>query len=111
RLVLFRSVLRQLVLLRPRSGREGVRAAATLRLDEQGAAVPVQPGEGKGSAQLIELPRAVQGRLLVSDGRLASVHARSEAELRGVRSEPREFRLQRHGAQRTVAARLRQARQ
>jgi len=28
------------------------------------------------------------------DGRLASVHARSEAELRGVRSEPRELRLQ-----------------
>jgi len=98
---------RQLVLCQPRTGGDRVPAADAVRLDEQGEEVPVRPGQGANAAQLIELQSAVQGRLLVPDGRLPPVHARPEAELRGVRSEPREGRLQRRAPQRAVAARLR----
>ena len=88
------------------AGQRGARvpAAEPVRVHEQGPEVPVQPDQGEAAAQLVGLPRAVQGGLLVSDGRLAAVHAGPAAELRGVLGEPRGVGLQGRPAQRAVAA-------
>ncbi len=66
-----------------------------LRLQQVRHEVPVQPDEGEGAAQLVELPRPLQGGLLVPDERLAAVHAGSEAELRGVLGQPQAGRASR----------------
>ncbi len=101
----------QVVLRRPCSGRTGVRAAAAVRVDEQGAEVPVQPRQGQVAAALGRAELAGQRGLLVPDERLAAVHAEPGPEFPGVLGEPREVRLPRGSAQRAVASGLRQARQ
>ena len=58
------------------------------------AEVPVQPDEGEGIAEFVELQGSLLGGVLVSDGRLTALHARPTAELPGIRSEPRGVRLQ-----------------
>ena len=98
---------RQELLRRPRPGGDAVHAAVALWLLGQRPEVPVRPGEGEVAPEEGRRPDAAQGRLLVPDGRLASVHAGPEAELRGLRGQPEQVRLQGRPAQRAVEPRLR----
>ena len=75
--------------------RRTVPAAVGVRLREEGrAGLPVQPGQGEGAAPAGGADAAGADRLLVSDERVAAVHARPVAQRRGVRREPRAVRLQ-----------------
>ena len=56
--------------------------------------VRVRPGEGEADPAGRRATRCRCARVLVPDRRLASVHAGPEAELRGVRREPEQVRLQ-----------------
>ena len=69
-------------------------------------AYPVQPGEVDRAPEAGGADTSGEGRLLVPDQHLPPVHARSAAELRGVRGEPGQGRLQRRGALGAVASRL-----
>ena len=68
--------------------------------------VLVRPGEGEEDPDGRRLHAPGPARVLVSDGRLASVHARSEAELRGVRRQPEQVGLQGDAEERSVEPRL-----
>ena len=68
---------------------------------------PYNPDKAKCCSRSAGLHVAGSGRVLVSDRRVAAVHAGPEAELPGVRREPREVGLQGDGEERAVAARLR----
>ncbi len=94
------------VLRRSRSGGEGVSAAEPLRLLEQRQAVPVQPGEGEGAAEVGRAEAAGDDQLLVSDERLAPVHAGPGEELPGILGEPDEVRVQGRPARSTLEPRL-----
>ena len=61
---------------------------------------PYDPDKAKALLRQARADAAGQGRVLVPDGRVAAVHAGPEAQLRGVRSEPRELRVQ--GRRRTA---------
>ena len=89
---------------------KAVHAAVARGLRGQRADVPVRPGEGEVAPAEGGRSDAPQGRLLVPDRRLTAVHARPEAELRGVRSQPEQVRLQGRPAQRAVEPRLRRPR-
>ena len=89
-----RAERRQGVLRRSRRRGEGVPAAEPVRLLEQRQAVSVQPGEVAGAPQGRGTEAAGEDQLLVSDERLAPVHAGSAEELRGLLGQPDEGRLQ-----------------
>ena len=78
-----------------------------VRLRGRRQEVHLRPGEGEVAAPEGGRHDAAEGRLLVPDRRLAAVHARPEAELRGVRGEPEQVRLQGRAAQRAVEPGLR----
>ena len=93
---------REQLLRRPRRGGDAVHAAVALRLCGRRHEVHVRPGQGEVAAPAGGRPDAAPDRLLVPDRRLAAVHARPEAELRGVRRQPQQVRLQGRPAQRAV---------
>ena len=97
---------RRQLLRRPRRGGDAVHAAVALGLCGRRHRVPVRPGEGEVAAPAGRRPDAARDRLLVPDRRLAAVHARPEAELRGLRGQPEQVRLQGRAAQRAVEPRL-----
>ena len=66
------------------------------------ADVRVRPGEGEADPHRRRLHAPGPARVLVPDGRLASVHAGSEAELRGVRRQPEQVGLQGDAEERSV---------
>ena len=87
---------RQGVLRRPRDAGEPVPAAVVVGFAKKGVpAVSLRPGEVHRAAQAGGPDAAGEDRLLVSDQRLPPVHARSAAQLRGVRGEPRARRASR----------------
>ncbi len=85
---------RGLVLRRPRRGGEGVHAARGRRLRGRRHRVRVRPGDGEADPHGRGLRAAGGDRVRVPERRLAAVHARPEAELRGLQGEPRAVRLQ-----------------
>ena len=82
------------LLLRPRRAGEGVHAAGGRRLRGRRSGVHLRPGEGEADPEGRRLHAPGAARVLVPDGRVASVHAGPEAELRGVRREPEQVGLQ-----------------
>ena len=74
--------------------RRSVPAAGIRRIRDEGEAVPVLTGKVEGAAAEGWSDASGQGGLLVPDRGLATVPARSEAELRRLRVEPQAGRLQ-----------------
>ena len=70
----------------------------------------VQPEPGEAAPPAGGADASGRGRVLVPDGRLASVHAGSRQELPGVRREPEQVGLQGGPEERAVAPRLRRSR-
>ncbi len=64
--------------------------------------VRVRPGEGEADPHRRRLHAAGAARVLVPDRRVAPVHARSEAELRGVRRQPERVGLQGDAEERSL---------
>ena len=81
---------------------DAVHAAGGRRLRGRRHGVHLRPGEGEADPDGRRLHAAGPARVLVPDGRLASVHAGSEAELRGVRREPEQVGLQGDAEERSV---------